>query len=193
MPTNTTVTKALSQIQSDPSKILRLNIGNHINVKPGQYIPRADAQPPPEPFLPPNLNPPPGTTYILITLDIDAPFPSLPVLSPILHWIQPGLQHTPTPSSSTTDHNHPRKLTPTAPSIGNYIGPAPPPGSAPHRYVFLLYEEPEGFEGGKYAGRGVGSMSMRRRVRWDFERWAGGVGLDLELGGFVGGCWVLCN
>ncbi|BCR88284.1 uncharacterized protein ACHE_40848S [Aspergillus chevalieri] len=46
----------------------------------------------------------------------------------------------------------------TAPFVANYIGPASTPGSAPHRYVFLLYEQPEGFVGEKYAppgGEGV--------------------------------------
>ncbi|KAK2774177.1 hypothetical protein FQN52_004407 [Onygenales sp. PD_12] len=190
MPANDKVKKALSQIQTDPSKLLGLNIGNHANVKPGQYIPRADAQSAPELFLPNPPVPAGRNTYIVITLDIDAPFPSLPILGPILHWIQPGLQPTPTPTptpSSATDHT--LKLQSTAPFITNYIGPAPPPGSAPHRYLFLLYEEPDGFEAGRYApvgGRGVGNL---KRMWFDFDRWAG----ELGLGGLVAGCWFLSN
>ena len=46
-------------------------------------------------------------TYIVIALDLDAPFPSWKGLGPILHWIQPGLKlasgHAPELSSGTAD------------------------------------------------------------------------------------------
>ncbi|ODM16091.1 hypothetical protein SI65_08525 [Aspergillus cristatus] len=82
---------------------------------------------------------------------IDAPFPSLPILGPILHWIQPDIQVQQIASPSTSASS---TLKMTAPFVANYIGPALPPGSAPHRYVFLLYEQPEGFMGEKYAPPG---------------------------------------
>ncbi|KAJ5665071.1 uncharacterized protein N7477_007519 [Penicillium maclennaniae] len=136
MPTDQHVSAALSLIENDKTKILGLNVGPHRNVQPGDYIPRADAQTPPEFFFP-GLDT--SKTYLIVGLDIDAPFPSFGVLGPILHWIQPGVKIT---ESSTLDTS--------APFIANYIGPAPPPGSSPHRYIFFLYEEPAGFEPKKY-------------------------------------------
>ncbi|PYH45904.1 YbhB/YbcL family Raf kinase inhibitor-like protein [Aspergillus saccharolyticus JOP 1030-1] len=153
MPANHSVKKALSLIEADTSKVLGLKVGNHGAVQPGQYIPRADAQSPPELFFH-GLSP--STSYMLIALDIDAPFPSFGVLGPILHWIQPGLQPTPSDSDPAL-----QTLRVTAPFVANYIGPAPPPGSSPHRYVFFLYEQPAGFEGKKYApprGQNLGNM-----------------------------------
>jgi phosphatidylethanolamine-binding protein (PEBP) family uncharacterized protein len=131
----------------------------------------ADAQAPPSLFF--NSQLPAGTgtgTYLVISLDIDAPFPSFNILSPILHWIQPDLKSSGL-ESPTTNNN--KTLSSASPFIANYIGPAPPPGSAPHRYVFLLYEQPEKYvsPGGK--GKNVG---MWPRVRYDldaFEKEAG--------------------
>lgn len=103
---------------------------------------------------------------MIVGLDIDAPFPSFGVLGPILHWIQPGLQPTP-----LQDQPNSFKLKNTAPFVANYIGPAPPPGSSPHRYIFMLYEQPAGFSGAKYApadGKNLGNM---HRMRYDLDAW----------------------
>lgn len=40
MPSDTHVNNALSLIENDRTKILGLNVGNHKNIQPGQYIPR---------------------------------------------------------------------------------------------------------------------------------------------------------
>lgn len=99
---------------------------------------------------------------MVIGLDIDAPFPSFGVLGPILHWIQPGLKPETAAGGSAS------MLTSSGtPFVSNYIGPAPPPGSSPHRYVFLLYEQPEGFDATKYAPAGGKNMGNLQRMRYD--------------------------
>ncbi|KAE8391454.1 phosphatidylethanolamine-binding protein [Aspergillus alliaceus] len=168
MPENRTVKTALSHIDQDPSKVLGLTVGPHTNIKPGQYIPKADAQ------SPPGLTfnaPSPSTTYMVIGLDIDAPFPSFGVLGPILHWIQPGLKANNS------------ELEITKPFVANYIGPAPPPGSSSHRYVFLLYEQPEGFDGAKYAPANGQNLSNWHRMRYDLDAWAKEIGLGEVVAG----------
>lgn len=45
MPSNTHVNAGLSLIENDKTKILGLTVGNHQNVQPGQYIPRAGEYP----------------------------------------------------------------------------------------------------------------------------------------------------
>ncbi|KAJ5287221.1 Phosphatidylethanolamine-binding protein PEBP [Penicillium angulare] len=158
MPSEKSIKAGLSLIKNDKSKILNLTVGNHENIEPGLYIPRADAQSPPKASFA-GLSP--DKTYFLVALDIDAPFPSFGVLGPILHWIQPGVKAS---ESGELDFS--------APFVANYIGPAPPPGSGPHRYTFYLYEEPAGFDTKKYApsnGKTLGNFS---RIRYDLDSWA---------------------
>ena len=95
--------------------------------------------------------------YLAICVDPDGPYPSFTVLSPILHWIQSGLEV----SSSTG------LLATNDPPVANYVGPGPPPGSSPHRYIFLLYEQPAGFDYRGFVppeGKPLGTMA---RLRWD--------------------------
>ncbi|KAF8852693.1 putative protease inhibitor [Acephala macrosclerotiorum] len=165
MPVNNSVKKSLEFIEKDTSKVLGLKVGKNVITTPGQYIPKAEAQSPPE--LSFNV-PSPSGTYLIIGLDIDAPFPSFGVLGPILHWIQPGI--TATPGSST--------LSSTSPFVANYIGPAPPPMGGAHRYIFFLYEQPQDFEKmvKKYTPPGGAKLGNGKRMRYDldaFEKEAG--------------------
>jgi phosphatidylethanolamine-binding protein (PEBP) family uncharacterized protein len=68
-----------------------------------------------------------------------------------------------------------------APFIANYIGPAPPPGSSPHRYIFFLYEEPAGFEPKKHAPADGKTLSNWNRMRYDLDSWAKEIGLGSVL------------
>lgn len=114
---------------------------------------------------------------MVISLDIDAPFPSFGILGPILHWIQPGFQAVSDEGTSGTF-----KLKSTAPFVADYIGPAPPPGSSPHRYIFFLYEEPSGFDVEKYSPPNGGSLSNWYRMRYDLDAWEREIGLGGVLG-----------
>lgn len=112
-----------------------------------------------------------STTYILICLDLDAPFPSFGVLGPILHAIQPGYK------ALESESQPPSTLKTDEPFVANYIGPAPPPGSSPHRYAFFLYEQPVEFDGKKFAppdGKPLGNMN---RMRFDLDSWEKKAGL----------------
>ncbi|RAL08028.1 YbhB/YbcL family Raf kinase inhibitor-like protein [Aspergillus homomorphus CBS 101889] len=161
MPSNKSIKRSLALIENDESKILGLSVGTHRNVQPGQYIPKADAQSAPELSF---KLPDPTSTYIIVNLDLDGPFPSLNALSPIMHWIQPGLKPTATDTDNYT-------LEVTAPFVVNYIGPGPPPGSSPHRYVFFLYEQPAGFDGSRYAPPHGKDMGIWPRLRYDLDKW----------------------
>ena len=99
--------------------------------------------------------------YIVVSIDNDAPFASFNILSPILHWIQADLKI----SSSTNI------LTAEGPVIVNWIGPDPPPGSGPHRYIFLLYRQPSSFDSKDYAPHGVQTVGLWPRIRWNIAAW----------------------
>ncbi|TAQ90918.1 hypothetical protein B7494_g815 [Chlorociboria aeruginascens] len=156
MPTNAIVKRILGAVEKDSSKTLGVIInGKAITTK--QYIPRAEAQSTPEISY---AVPKSSATYLVVALDLDAPFPSFGVLGPILHWIQPGFKAGPNDT-----------LTSNEPFIANYIGPAPPPGSSPHRYTFFLFEQPEGFDAKKYAPAGGKPLSNWHRMRYDLDSW----------------------
>lgn len=120
MPVNAVVQRILSAAENDDSKILGVVYsGKPITTK--QYIPRA-GKPSPPPDLPtlreaqltaipeaqtaPSITfngTTPNTTYLVVALDLDAPFPSFGVLGPILHWIQPGFKAGPGGALTTTE------------------------------------------------------------------------------------------
>jgi phosphatidylethanolamine-binding protein (PEBP) family uncharacterized protein len=97
--------------------------------------------------------------FLVISLDVDAPFPSFAPLSPALHWLQAGL---------TIDTSSAGVLTSSDPVIAFWAPPGPPPISAPHRYLFLLYEQPADFDTQQYTKpSGYGIMD---RMRWDLSK-----------------------
>ena len=94
-------------------------------------------------------------------LDLDAPFASTPFLSPILHWIQPGFQGSPDSGSQMKTDLRP---------VAEYGPPGPPGLSGPHRYVTMLYKQPEDFDGKKFGQPDEGkSFPISKRMRYDFE------------------------
>ncbi|KAK4442458.1 phosphatidylethanolamine-binding protein [Podospora aff. communis PSN243] len=131
--------------------------------------------------------------YLIAALDIDPPFPSFPVMGPLLHSLTADL-------TLANEMNIPEDgfIPLEGPSSGSegdvvpYMGPAPPAWSTPHRYVFMMWEQPEGVTGEKIreemgldAEEGVGMMG---RARWDQEgferRWG--------LGRVVAGNYFVC-
>ncbi|KGO68805.1 Phosphatidylethanolamine-binding protein PEBP [Penicillium italicum] len=166
MPSDNHVKAGLALIQ-DKSKVLGLTIGTHENVQPGTWLPRNAAQEAPKLFF---AGASPTSTYLVVGLDIDAPFPSFGILGPILHWIQ-----------SDVKVNSEGALEFDAPFVANYIGPAPPPMSGPHRYIFFLYEQPAGFDLTAYAPAGGKKLGNSNRIRYDLDAWAE----EIKLGPLV--------
>ncbi|KAI1775493.1 putative protease inhibitor [Hypoxylon cercidicola] len=167
MPVSSSVKTALSLIETDKSKVLGLTIGKHADVQPGQFIPKADARAAPELSFA-SLSP--DKPYIILCVDLDAPFPSFPVLGPVLHWLQPGAKATPIEVGGGGG-GFSLKAAADEPFVANYAGPGPPPISSPHRYVFLVYEQPEGFDGKKLAPPDGKEMGIGPRVRFDVDKW----------------------
>lgn len=120
----------------------------------------------------------PTSTYLVVSLDIDAPFPSFGILGPILHWIQSDIKVT---SEGV--------LVSDAPFVANYIGPAPPPMSAPHRYIFFLYEQPADFDLTAHAPVGGKKLSNSNRMWYDLDAWAE----EIKLGPLVAFNYFTCN
>lgn len=116
----------------------------------------------------------PGKSYLLLALDLDAPFPFLPVLGPILHGMLPGLKASAGSSELSAE----------APPVAGYIGPAPPPLSGPHRYVFFLYEQPAAFDAKNFTPQKEGqAFPMTQRIRFDLDNFVKEAGLGEVLAG----------
>ncbi|KAI0485231.1 phosphatidylethanolamine-binding protein [Xylariaceae sp. FL0804] len=191
------VNEALAAIEQDRSKVLGLTVHGKA-IAPGDFVPKADAQDPPELSY---RVPSPEATYLVVELDLDPPFPSFPVLGPILHWIQPGLRASAVGASGsgavgTGTGTAQQKLEVSsgdagagAPFIADYLAPGPPPPSAPHRYVFLLYEQPAGFDARRHAPPPGQKMGVWPRVRYDFDRWA----REAQLGPLVAASYYNSN
>ncbi|GIJ85003.1 hypothetical protein Asppvi_003858 [Aspergillus pseudoviridinutans] len=106
---------------------LGVSLGSH-RVTPGEKIDKKDTHPTPTLVAPLDL--PPGA-YTIICIDLDAPFISWNVLSPVAHWIQTGFKIT-----------HPdQELKSDEPAIAPWTAASPPPAAVPHRYVFFLYNQ----------------------------------------------------
>ncbi|KAH8901815.1 putative protease inhibitor [Coniochaeta sp. PMI_546] len=164
MRADKSVEAALDLVTKDKSKILGLSHGKRTNIQPGDLVPKTDATYPPKLTLAAASS---STTYLVICLDLDGPFPNFSVCSPTLHWLQPGLRAT------GTDN----ELQSKDPFVCDYAPPGPPPIGGPHRYVYILYEQPEGFDGSKYAPAGGRGMGIAPRIRWSLDDWSKDVGL----------------
>lgn len=99
-------------------------------------------------------------TYLAISIDLDAPFQTFSFLSPILHWVQPGLKSTDSSTLQTSES-----------CIANWGPPKPPGPSGPHRYLFLLYEQPGDFNAEELMWPEGQTLSLSSRVRFDLDAW----------------------
>ncbi|ETS75868.1 hypothetical protein PFICI_12812 [Pestalotiopsis fici W106-1] len=79
-----------------------------------------------------------NASYLLILTDPDAPTPDDPKFAFWRHWIVSGLQPLAGGSQGA--------VALTKPTITEYLGPGPKDDSKPHRYLFLLYREPEALD-----------------------------------------------
>ncbi|KAG2338826.1 PEBP-like protein, partial [Suillus weaverae] len=77
-------------------------------------------------------------TYTLVMTDPDAPSRENPKFREWRHWVVTGVKAPATSAIETG--NLAAQLT--KPAVTPYYPPTPPPGTGKHRYVLLLYREP---------------------------------------------------
>ncbi|KAK2020385.1 phosphatidylethanolamine-binding protein [Colletotrichum zoysiae] len=117
----------------------------------------------------------PATCYTLVLTDPDAPTPDDPRFAFWRHWVAPGLQ----PLSGGGGVVAQGK-----PPLTEFLGPGPKDDSKPHRYLFLLYREPQGLDLKK---EDVGGEEFVERRSWKPAEFAEKHGLKL-----VGVNWMTC-
>jgi len=93
-----------------------------------------------------------GAYYTLITLDPDAPSADNPEFRHYLHWLVLNIPGT------GSDHIDPHQGNTLAP----YMGPAPPAGTGPHRYCFIIYRQGSQVEASTVVDRTVEKNEHRK-------------------------------
>ncbi|KAF8475953.1 phosphatidylethanolamine-binding protein [Kalaharituber pfeilii] len=79
------------------------------------------------------------TKYTIVMTDPDAPSRDDPKWSEFCHWISSDVK-LPSIETIATAESVEVALAKGGKEIVEYMGPAPPAGTGPHRYVFLLYK-----------------------------------------------------
>ncbi|KAF9358050.1 hypothetical protein BGX26_002571 [Mortierella sp. AD094] len=96
-------------------------LGNKLSVQETQHTPQVSFQ-----------ADSPNDRYTLIMTDPDAPSRNNPKMREYRHWIISDI-------SGTSDFQPANVSQGTV--VTPYMGPAPPSGTGPHRYIFLLYKQ----------------------------------------------------
>ncbi|ORY55699.1 phosphatidylethanolamine-binding protein [Pseudomassariella vexata] len=117
----------------------------------------------------------PKMSYTLILADPDAPTPDDPKFAFWRHWVVPGLH--PLSGENTV-------VAETKPALTAYLGPGPKDESKPHRYLFLLFREPESLDLSK---EDVGGEEFVQRRSFKPAEFAETHGLRL-----VAANWMTC-
>ncbi|KAI9252927.1 phosphatidylethanolamine-binding protein [Phascolomyces articulosus] len=135
-----------------PTIMLDIKYENDQDVALGNELSLQDTVNPPEVFFLPADE---SGFYTLMMVDPDAPSAQDNHNGPFRHWIVTNI-----PGSSSQINGT------TATQLSSYYKPAPPSGTGPHRYIFLLYKQQLG-ELQKNT-----TMIQESRARFDFQQFA---------------------
>ena len=180
-PQTGSIKYALSQFAQHGDAPLRIHFPDITVTKPGASVTKAtSAQQPSLSILSTMVKLDLAKKYVAIALDLDAPYPSMPLMGPIAHGIQADLQ-----LSSKGQTTGWLKLEATQKPVLSYLAPAPPPMSTSHRYLFMLWEQPEGMTTEEIKSRLKlpAEPGMMARVKWDEEGFEEKLGLRTVLAG----------
>ncbi|KAF1806408.1 phosphatidylethanolamine-binding protein [Mucor lusitanicus] len=108
-----------------PSTLVSATYANGEDVALGNFIkPSESADTPKVAFIAPDET----AEYTLLVVDPDAPSKEDPKWGPYRHWVITNI-----PASGDLSKGN---------ALAPYMGPAPPPKTRDHRYIFLLYKQP---------------------------------------------------
>jgi|SRR5579871_150243 len=164
------VKDTINSIDAGSISVLGVTYGsNHPIPIPGAFLSRHDTASTPTLYHSASSG-----RFLVCCIDLDAPFPSFPFLSEIIHCIQSDLIPSSKPITTDNETKYELKVEGNVKPISAYKGPRPPPLSAPHRYLFLLYEQPIDF---KKSELGLPEkFGIKDRIMWnqsEFEKKAG--------------------
>ncbi|CEL60409.1 OV-16 antigen OS=Onchocerca volvulus GN=OV16 PE=2 SV=2 [Rhizoctonia solani AG-1 IB] len=111
-------------------------------------------------------------TYIIAIVDPDAPSRANPTVSQIRHMFATNFVVSDTRSTSAARS---MVLQNTTSAISPYFSPNPPVGSGAHRYIALLYAQPDNFD--------FSSLNATQFAKFNISRFAASTGLGDPLAG----------
>ncbi|KAI1258815.1 PEBP-like protein [Xylariaceae sp. FL1019] len=176
VPVTSSVDKAVSPSQDGAN--LRLTFPTTTVTKAATNLTKEEAKETPTLSIAASaLKSTPSTKYLVAAVDLDAPFTSVNFMSPILHGLHADLVAGPPASDGFAP------LQGTDKWMVPYIGPGPPPPSGPHRYVFLVFEQPKDLDAAKIKSKyGFGDeVGIWPRIRWDQVGFEKNLGLSEAL------------
>ncbi|XP_036367920.1 protein D2-like [Octopus sinensis] len=135
-----------------PSKQLLVRY-NNVEIEPGMTITPSQSRNPPQILFDSH----PREYYTLIMNDPDSPSRNDPKFSEFNHWLVVNIREGDVSKGET---------------MSEYVGPLPAKGSGHHRYVFMLYKQPNGrmdFPGLKKLTNNSAEGRPNHRMR-DFAR-----------------------
>ncbi|KAF9068630.1 PEBP-like protein [Rhodocollybia butyracea] len=122
----------------DPTVLLEVTLpqtsGKDIVLHAGIHVPRNDTAGPPSFAIGGEAG---NGPFVVAAIDPDAPTPQDPTDAEIRHFLGGNF--------FTLRGGEPERLTNTTPAISEFRQPTPPVGSPAHRYTFLLFHQPLGF------------------------------------------------
>lgn len=111
-----------------------------------------------------------NSSHVVVMVDIDAPGgPANNSFSPFLHWLTPvgsGLKSLPNNQSASD-------------AFASYVGPAPPVGSGPHRYIVLLFTDSATTFHMPASFKDLDPSNLNDRAVFDVEKFADEGGFQL--------------
>ncbi|KAK7676370.1 hypothetical protein QCA50_020674 [Cerrena zonata] len=143
--------------------------GPAVNLHAGIQLPRNATVGPPQ-FSVRDSFLSPARSFVVAMVDLDAPTPQTPTAAQIRHFL--GGDFHPDGSRTRTE-----KLSNTTAAISNFLQPTPPAGSDPHRYVFLLFNQPQGFD------QQTAVTATTSIANFNISQFASEVGLGNPIGG----------
>ncbi|KAL4815625.1 phosphatidylethanolamine-binding protein [Aspergillus spinulosporus] len=171
MPDVTKHESLLRGLSAGTYPVLGISI-NGQQVTPGMKINKRDTRAPPSLSAPSILASEGTGKYTAISIDIDAPFTSWNVLSPIVHSIQTDLQIDKSSGELKSDED----------ALAPWLPAGPPPAAAPHRYIFILYAQKPDSSIPEEVKRKWRFTSTLQRMRFDLDK----IVRELGLGEVVG-------
>ncbi|GJE91792.1 PEBP-like protein [Phanerochaete sordida] len=165
------------QIQLKPLVLLEViwpqPSGRSITTRAGQSFPLNDTAGPPQ-FAVRGALSQDTHKFVLAAVDPDAPYPQDPNVAQVRHILQGDLVLGPALGSQTY------KLVNETPALTDWIQPEPPADSPPHRYIFLLYQQPKGFDSQTFVAP---NDSIPAREYFNISQFAEEVGMGDPIGG----------
>ncbi len=156
----------LSELANDGTARLRIHFPEKTIAEPGKNATIDETKATPTLSVSADVLKSASGKYIAVSIDLDAPFPSFSVLGPILHWLDADV------TAGAVDADGWAPLVSAAePAVVFYAGPGPPKPSAAHRYVFMVWEQPEGVSSETIRSTlGLAKeVGLTARMRWDQE------------------------